>query len=171
MEQSEREAAAAVVLGLLLAATWLAVIIRQWLGAPCGHHVADRNRWASAGEREVGCALAELCPGHEWVKVRPDWLRNPATGRNLELDFYCEALHSAVEFNGAQHYHYSARFHRGTPLALEAQRARDALKMRRCAERGIRLLVIRYNQKNIPALLAQHLTIPIPSVLSATPRQ
>ena len=25
----------------------------------------------------------------KWVKIRPNWLKNPDTGRNLEIDLYC----------------------------------------------------------------------------------
>ena len=34
---------------------------------------------------------------------RPDWLKNPLTGKNLELDIYYPELKLAVEFNGMQH--------------------------------------------------------------------
>lgn len=40
-----------------------------------------------------------------FVKARPAWLRNPATGRPLELDAYNAALKLAVEFHGIQVTH------------------------------------------------------------------
>ena len=96
------------------------------------------------GERRVGAALRSMFPGHSFVKVRPDWLRNPVTGRNLELDFFCQELGLAVEFNGEQHYRPKAMFH-GAPSDLHRQRQRDQLKALLCEMRGVRLAVVRFD--------------------------
>lgn len=37
-------------------------------------------------------------------KVRPDWLKNPSTGRNLEIDGYNDYLKLGFEHHGQQHY-------------------------------------------------------------------
>lgn len=47
----------------------------------------------------------------EFFKVRPTFLKNPETNRNLELDLYNEELKLAIEFNGYQHYNFSPKFH------------------------------------------------------------
>ena len=47
--------------------------------------------------------LFELYCGKPFVSVRPDWLKNPQTGRNLELDGYNEELALAFEFDGEHH--------------------------------------------------------------------
>lgn len=42
----------------------------------------------------------EILTGYRFESVRPDWLRNPLTGRNLELDCYNDTLKLALEYNG-----------------------------------------------------------------------
>lgn len=82
-------------------------------------------------------------------KVRPDFLKNPKTGRNLELDMYNEGLKIAVEYNGIQHRTYAPYFHK-SPEDYNTQVERDNLKMRRCKEVGVTLIVVpdtvRYNE-------------------------
>jgi hypothetical protein len=58
---------------------------------------------------------------------RPNWLKNPKTGRNLELDFYLEKKKIAVEVQG---------FHHKTIY----QEEKDKIKEDICKERGIRLI-------------------------------
>lgn len=60
---------------------------------------------------------------------RPDWLRNPNTGRNLELDIYYPDLGLAVEFQGFQHH-------------LLLQRRKDYFKTQECSKIGILLLSV-----------------------------
>jgi hypothetical protein len=42
----------------------------------------------------------EILTGYRFKSVRPGWLENPLTGRNLELDCYNEYLKLALEYNG-----------------------------------------------------------------------
>lgn len=35
---------------------------------------------------------------------RPDWLKNPTSGKNLELDFYLPHIPIAIEIQGQHHY-------------------------------------------------------------------
>jgi len=63
---------------------------------------------------------------------RPNWLKNPKTGHNLELDIYYPKIKFAVEVDGFVHR-----------LSL-AQKEKDELKNKICKERGIYLLRITY---------------------------
>jgi hypothetical protein len=84
-------------------------------------------------------------------KVKPKWLRNQ-TGRCLELDGYCEELKIAFEHNGEQHYAHYEKFHK-TTKKFEDQQRRDELKMKLCAEQGVKLVVIPYWEKNVENFL------------------
>src|SRR5579885_1122723 len=82
----------------------------------------------------------------EFPCVRPDFLYNPLTGKNLELDMYNEELGLAVEYNGKQHYQFLPLFHKNT-RAFEYQQHRDEWKAKKCKEMGIILVTIPYTVK------------------------
>lgn len=75
--------------------------------------------------------------------IRPNFLKNPKTGRNLELDMYNEELMLAIEYNGQQHQHYSPYFHKSYEDFLD-QLERDQFKKEKCMELGITLISIPY---------------------------
>jgi hypothetical protein len=79
-------------------------------------------------------------------KSRPDFLRNPITGNNLEIDCFNESLHLGVEYNGQQHYNYTSFFHRNPEASLN-QKYRDEIKRRLCQENGIALIEVPYTIK------------------------
>lgn len=85
--------------------------------------------------------------GHDFPSVRPDFLRNPETGRCLELDGYCPELKLAFEYNGIQHYKFPNPFHR-TRGEFEAQQRRDKFKTERCRDLGIDLIEIPYQMNS-----------------------
>jgi hypothetical protein len=60
---------------------------------------------------------------------RPDILKNPQTGRNLEIDIYYPDLNLAFEVNGIYHLTVCGR-------------TRDSIKKKRCAENHINLFAI-----------------------------
>lgn len=91
-------------------------------------------------EERCRVIVENLYPGHKFLTVRPDWLKNPTTGRNLELDMYCHELKIALEYQGLQHTEMT-KFHR-TRGDLIYQYRKDTYKMQRCKELGITLLQI-----------------------------
>ena len=81
-------------------------------------------------------------------KDRPNFLRNPVTGGdfNLELDCFDPELKIAVEYNGIQHYEYIPFFHKNKEAFLN-QKYRDDMKRRICRENGIVLIEVPYTTK------------------------
>ena len=91
-------------------------------------------------ENVMRAALEELL-GQPFKKIRPKFLRNPATNRCLELDAYCESLKLAAEFAGEQHRIWPNSCH-NTREDFEKQQARDKLKLELCQQHGITLIVV-----------------------------
>ena len=79
-----------------------------------------------------------------FIKIRPDWLKNESTGKNLEIDLYNSELKLGIEVQGMQHYIYVPHFHR-TKENFTKQQLRDEYKRRRCQELGIILIEIPYD--------------------------
>lgn len=77
-------------------------------------------------------------------KTRPDFLKNPVTGENLELDLYNDELKLAIEYNGAQHYHYNSFMHKNSRDKFQNQQYRDLIKKDMCNKASITLLVVPY---------------------------
>ena len=94
------------------------------------------------GEEIMRHALREMY-GQPFAKAHPKWLRNPETGRCLELDCYNATLGIAAEYNGEQHYKYPNTFHKSQE-AFEAQVRRDEFKKKKCKEHGVLLIIIPY---------------------------
>jgi len=81
-----------------------------------------------------------------FYKIRPDFLKNDATGRNLEIDLFNKELMLAVETQGVQHYKFTPKFHL-TERHFRDQQYRDEMKARKCREYGIKLIEIPYYVK------------------------
>lgn len=77
------------------------------------------------------------------INYRPDWLKNPDTGYNLELDFYIESSSIGYEVQGPHHY------------TDKAQQKRDVTKRRLCKERGVKLVAVRAHRRDFYALRQQ----------------
>jgi hypothetical protein len=78
---------------------------------------------------------------------RPIWLKNPATGRAMEIDAYYPPLRLGIEYNGAQHYIFPNKFHPDTKKGKEdfdSTVLRDQLKRRLAEEQGVRIITIPY---------------------------
>ena len=84
-----------------------------------------------------------------FTKCRPDWLKNPKTKKNLELDGFNSKLPTpigfglAFEFNGPQHYHFTPKYHKNEMDFLE-QQYRDDHKIEMCKQKKVILITIPY---------------------------
>lgn len=105
--------------------------------------VKKRGRFISKGER-MCCQTMERIYGVPFSTIRPKWLSNPETKRNLELDCYNDDLKIAVEYNGAQHYKWP-NFTNQTYEQFINQIRRDKLKFELCDKNGVYLIVVPYN--------------------------
>lgn len=93
------------------------------------------NIWKNENE----CiAIIEEITGNKFTKTKPKFLKG------LELDGYNKELNLAIEYNGEQHYKIVDHFHRNGILDLLKQVENDKLKMERCKENGIDLIVVPY---------------------------
>lgn len=110
-----------------------------------GKQPPPENKTESRGEIECRRYL-ETTFQVPFSKARPDFLKNPITGNNLELDCFNEALKLGVEYNGQQHYSYTSFFHRNVDASTN-QKYRDELKRRMCHENGINLIEVPYTIK------------------------
>lgn len=99
-------------------------------------------RKISAGEQEC-CRVMEKIYGKPFKSVWPTWLKNPETGRLLELDCYNEELSLAVEYNGEQHYNHP-NFTNNTFEEFQKQLRRDDFKRRMCDLHGVYLIPVPY---------------------------
>ena len=101
----------------------------------------------SKGEVECRRVLEKIFK-RPFNKARPDFLNNPVTGGNfnLELDCFNEELGLAVEYNGVQHYKFVPFFHKNNEAFLN-QKYRDDMKRRICKEHKIALIEVPYTVK------------------------
>jgi hypothetical protein len=91
---------------------------------------------------EAACKqIIEELTGYEFTSCRPNWLKNPETGRNLELDMYNDELKLGLEYNGYQHYEFPNRYHKNYDEYI-AQVRRDDYKKRLCMKMGVDLIII-----------------------------
>jgi hypothetical protein len=84
--------------------------------------------------------IFESILGKSFPTTRPNFLKNPKTGRNLELDGYCEELGMAFEYDGEQHF--KEMDYMGS--SLKDIKARDKLKDKLCEEANIILIRVPY---------------------------
>jgi len=86
--------------------------------------------------------------GKNFKSVRPSWLRNPVTSKNLELDGFCPSIDTilgtglAFEYDGEQHSKFNKHFHRGGHDEFIYQVKKDSWKDLKCKERGVSLVRI-----------------------------
>jgi hypothetical protein len=111
-------------------------------------YTAPNKKPDSRGETECRRVLENFF-NKPFPKERPNFLRNPITSsfteaNNLELDCYNEELGLAVEYNGIQHYKFTAHFHKSKD-AFHNQKYRDYVKRDLCQKNGVILIEVPYN--------------------------
>jgi len=80
--------------------------------------------------------------------VRPEWLKNPVSNMNLELDGFAPEIKTklgrglAFEYDGEQHSKYNKHFHRSGPDEFIYQTRKDSWKDLKCKEKGVMLIRI-----------------------------
>lgn len=100
-----------------------------------------------SGKYENECRrILEGIFNRPFSKQRPNWLKRPSTGKNLELDGYNPDLKLAFEYNGIQHAKFH-HMHRGNIQAFNDQQERDRLKALLCNQHGVKLVVIPHTVK------------------------
>lgn len=119
--------------------------------------ISPNSNFRSKGEA-LCCQTMERIFGKTFRTVRPSFLRNPETGRHLELDCYNDDLKIAVEYNGIQHYEWP-NFTNMSRDAFIKQVQRDKLKVELCDRNGVFLLTVPYHisLEDIPQYIRQQL--------------
>jgi hypothetical protein len=93
-------------------------------------------------KHETRCrAILEDLFEQPFTSIRPDFLRYPKTGRNLELDGYNPTLNLAFEYQGVQHRKFCPLFHESYQDFVD-QLERDGYKKNQCEKLGIKVLYI-----------------------------
>ena len=106
----------------------------------------------SKGERDALNVFQGLLPDTEiQTNIRPSWLKNTETNRNLGLNGFIPSRRIAYEFNGIQHTEYTSYFHK-TFEEFESQQNRDSLKREMLKKLGIPLITIPHYYKSESAI-------------------
>ncbi len=88
-------------------------------------------------------SILEELTGLFFPSIRPDFLKNPETNCNLELDGYCDDLKLAFEYQGKQHYEFIEHFHKSEEI-FEYKQNLDRLKLKLCKMNEISVILIPY---------------------------
>lgn|SRR3990167_1604048 len=116
-----------------------------------------KTQTGSIGERICRKTLEEIYHV-PFPSTRPNFLKNPETGRNLELDCYNENLKLACEYSGIQHYVWP-NFTGQSYDEFVKQIRRDMFKVEVCDKNGIYLITVPYNvrHQDIPEFIKYYL--------------
>lgn len=82
--------------------------------------------------------------GKLFPSIRPNFMKNPKTKMNLELDGYCEELKLAFEYDGEFHYKENPYRSEGLQKRKELDRLKDML----CKKNKVKLIRIPYTEKD-----------------------
>jgi hypothetical protein len=103
----------------------------------------EKELKSSKGEEIVADVLEEFLQKKVERNIRPSFLRNPETGKFLEIDCYDPEYRIAVEYNGIQHYVFPSAFHK-SEKEFHDQLYRDRLKKKLCEENDVYLIPVPY---------------------------
>jgi len=103
-------------------------------------NILKKKRKTIPKKHETRCRLImENIFKAPFVSIRPDFLKYPKTGKNLELDVFNQDLMLALEYDGVHHRKYTEFFHKSEQDFIE-QQERDRYKEEKCKELGITLI-------------------------------
>ena len=122
-----------------------------------GRRLPGEKSPSSAGERACRKTLEEIFQV-PFPKDEPQFMKNPLTGRKLELDCYNKDLQLACEYNGAQHSVYTPYFHKKKE-DVEKAAIRDDVKRQLCDRAGVYLITVQWyvDIKDIPTFIKKAL--------------
>jgi hypothetical protein len=108
--------------------------------SPVLNHANTSKGFVSKGEL-ILCKTLEDIYGVPFLRQRPDILKNPETGRNLEFDCYNKQIKKAGEYNGIQHRVYPNGLHKSRE-DFDKQQYRDEFKKQVAVDNQIKLVII-----------------------------
>jgi len=111
----------------------------------------DRDKSESKQEYHVRLITQKVF-NKPFMKIRPDFLKNNVTEKNLEIDLYNEELKLAIEVQGQQHYKYIPFFHKNYE-AFRNQQYRDEVKKLLLEKNQIKLIEVPYH---LPLASTEH---------------
>jgi hypothetical protein len=134
---------------------------QQYYSLPSSKDIKPNRQPPQESKGETECRrVLEYLFKKPFNKARPDFLRNPVTGGNfnLELDCFNPELGIAVEYNGIQHYQYVPYFHKNKEAFLN-QKYRDQMKSQMCKENKVLLIEVPHTikLKDIKAFIEKEL--------------
>jgi hypothetical protein len=118
----------------------------------------EGGRFTSKGETICKQTLEKIY-GVPFTNQRLNILKNPETGRNLEIDCYNADLRIGCEYNGKAHFAWGGPNSMMSYDNFRKQVKRDLLKKKLCAEHNIHLIIVPHNVKfsMIPLYIVYHL--------------
>ena len=128
--------------------------------------IIQKYKWCpicacSVGEQTCRVIL-ENTYNTPFEKCRPNWLKN-INNHNIELDGFSEKLKIAFEYNGLQHEKIVFSFH--SEKDLKKIQEHDSIKIQKCAEVGIKLIIINeprpFNINKIKEQIQKQIDVPI----------
>jgi predicted transcriptional regulator len=99
--------------------------------------IKRKNRKMSRGASTLTAVLQKILPNERIINEYH-------VGEQLMVDIYCPTYKLGIEYHGRQHFDYVAYFHQSYEDFARAQR-RDERKLQLCKEKGISMVVFRYD--------------------------
>lgn len=106
------------------------------------HEIKDGNTWCPQCYKFFSEEKVRFI--FEFLFNKPFLKTRKALDTNLELDGFNEELQLAFEYQGIQHYKYDSYFYK-TIEEFEKRKNLDLLKVKKCIEKDVKLVIIPYN--------------------------